>query len=114
MTVDAKGGMAVILGGLATKSGMAGMLGGRQVRVSDSAFALSQCEQTFENKGCTTIGVCGKTPTMAGLQDLLIYSLKGLGSWAHLARQNGLPVDFEISSFINNAIFSTLTNGKFI
>lgn len=46
-----------------------------------------QCEQTNDNKGCTTVGVCGKTPTVAGLQDLLIYSLKGLGSWAHLANQ---------------------------
>jgi len=46
-----------------------------------------QCEQTNENKGCTTVGVCGKTATVAGLQDLLIYSLKGLGSWAHLANQ---------------------------
>jgi hypothetical protein len=33
--------------------------------------------------------VCGKTPTVAGLQDLLIYSLKGLGSWAHVAMEVG-------------------------
>lgn len=33
------------------------------------------------------MGVCGKTPTTAGLQDLLIYSLKGLGTWAHLANK---------------------------
>lgn len=46
-----------------------------------------QCEQTNDNKGCTTVGVCGKTPTVAGLQDLLIYHLKGLGSWAHLANE---------------------------
>lgn len=71
-----------------------------------------QCEQTQDNKGCTTVGVCGKTPQVAGLQDLLIYSLKGLGSWAHLANQNGVPVPQHIQSFITGATFSTLTNGE--
>jgi hydroxylamine reductase len=56
------------------------------------------------------VGVCGKTPTVAGLQDLLMYSLKGLGGWAHAARAAGIT-SFEVDSFINNAIFSTLTNG---
>jgi hydroxylamine reductase (hybrid-cluster protein) len=45
------------------------------------------------------------------LQDLLIYSLKGLGGWAHLATQNGVEVPQEIQSFITGATFSTLTNG---
>jgi hydroxylamine reductase len=72
-----------------------------------------QCEQTQDNKGCTTIGVCGKTPEVAGLQDLLVYSLKGLGSWAHLAGQNGIKIPQEIQSFITGATFSTLTNVNF-
>jgi len=46
------------------------------------------------------------------VQDLLIYALKGLGSWAHLAAQNGVKVPQEIQSFITGATFSTLTNGK--
>lgn len=74
-------------------------------------YAL-QCEQTQDNKGCTTIGVCGKTPEVAGLQDLLVYSLKALGSWAHLAGQNGIKIPQEIQSFITGATFSTLTNGE--
>ena len=37
-----------------------------------------QCEQTAGGKGCTKLGVCGKTPEVAGLQDLLIYQLKGI------------------------------------
>lgn len=45
-------------------------------------------------------------------QDLLIYALKGLGSWAHLAAQNGIRVPQEIQSFITGATFSTLTNGE--
>jgi hypothetical protein len=46
------------------------------------------------------------------LQDLLIFSLKGLGGWAHLASQNSVEVPQEIQSFITGATFSTLTNGE--
>ena len=45
-----------------------------------------QCEQTAKGEGCTKIGVCGKQPEVAGLQDLLIYALKGL---AVVARKPG-------------------------
>lgn len=79
----------------------------------DNQMFCFQCEQTNENKGCTTVGVCGKTPTVAGLQDLLIYSLKGLGSWAHMAMENGVEVPQQIQSFITGATFSTLTNVNF-
>jgi hydroxylamine reductase (hybrid-cluster protein) len=51
-------------------------------------------------------------PFIVHLQDLLIFSLKGLGGWAHLATQNGVEVPQEIQSFITGATFSTLTNGK--
>ncbi len=59
-----------------------------------------------------TLGVCGKTPEVAALQDLLIYSVKGLGSLAHIARQAGIE-DADVNTFINGAIFSTLTNVNF-
>ena len=41
-----------------------------------------QCEQTVGGKGCTKIGVCGKTPEIAALQDLLIYQIKGISCYA--------------------------------
>ncbi len=41
-----------------------------------------QCEQTAKGEGCTRIGVCGKEPEVATLQDLLIYALKGLSKYA--------------------------------
>ena len=41
-----------------------------------------QCEQTVGGKGCTKRGVCGKTPEIANLQDLLIYQLKGISCYA--------------------------------
>eukprot|EP00798_Chlamydomonas_sp_ICE-L_P017973 gene17973-24378_t len=71
-----------------------------------------QCEQTQAGTGCTTVGMCGKSPEVAGLQDLLIYSLKGLGSVAHHARAAGVT-DSEVDSFLNRALFSTLTNVNF-
>ncbi|WIA21344.1 hypothetical protein OEZ85_000570 [Tetradesmus obliquus] len=84
-----------------------------QPALDDTAMFCFQCEQTQDNKGCTTVGVCGKTPEVAGLQDLLIFSLKGLGGWAHLATQNGVEVPQNIQSFITGATFSTLTNVNF-
>jgi hydroxylamine reductase (hybrid-cluster protein) len=62
--------------------------------------ARPQCEQTTKGTGCTSIGVCGKTPEVSALQDLLIYSLKGLGALAHHARTQGGIEDEEINSFI--------------
>ena len=41
-----------------------------------------QCEQTVGGKGCTKMGVCGKTPEIAALQDLLIYQIKGISCYA--------------------------------
>ncbi len=74
---------------------------------------ITQCEQTTKGEGCTTIGVCGKTPEVSALQDLLIYSLKGLGGWAHHARTTANITDDEVDSFVNAATFSTLTNVNF-
>lgn len=71
-----------------------------------------QCEQTQDGTGCTTVGVCGKTPLVAGLQDLTMYSLKGLAAWAKAARAVGVE-DPEINTFINGSVFATLTNVNF-
>ncbi len=72
-----------------------------------------QCEQTAKGEGCTKIGVCGKTPDVAALQDLLIYAVKGLSLAAVAARKKGIPVSPEINRFTCKAIFSTLTNVNF-
>ncbi|KIZ01848.1 hydroxylamine reductase [Monoraphidium neglectum] len=71
-----------------------------------------QCEQTQDGTGCTTTGVCGKTPLVAGLQDLTMYSLKGLAAWSLAARAVGV-IDPEIDTFINGSVFATLTNVNF-
>ncbi len=71
-----------------------------------------QCEQTAKGEGCTKIGVCGKQPDVAALQDVLVYALKGLSLYAVEGRKVGV-VDNEINVFTCKAAFSTLTNVNF-
>lgn len=71
-----------------------------------------QCEQTAKGEGCTKIGVCGKQPDTAILQDLLIYTVKGLSQVAVTAAKAGIS-DSEINKYTCEAIFSTLTNVDF-
>lgn len=71
-----------------------------------------QCEQTSRGKGCTQMGVCGKKPEVAALQDLLIHSLKGLSLCAVEGRKRGIN-DAEVNVFTTNALFATLTNVDF-
>ncbi|GLC35355.1 hypothetical protein PLESTB_000573600 [Pleodorina starrii] len=81
--------------------------------LKDDKMMCYQCEQTKGGTGCTEIGVCGKTPEVAALQDLLIYTVKGLASLAHHARTAAGIEDQEVNTFVNGAIFSTLTNVNF-
>jgi hydroxylamine reductase len=71
-----------------------------------------QCEQTAKGEGCTKIGVCGKQPDVAALQDLLIYTVKGLAQVAIEGRKVGIR-DTAVDHFTCEAIFSTLTNVDF-
>lgn len=72
----------------------------------------NQCEQTSKGTGCTIQGVCGKTHDAAALQDLLVYSLKGISILAIEARKNGKKYD-DLNYFTAEALFSTLTNVNF-
>ncbi len=71
-----------------------------------------QCEQAANGKACTKIGVCGKDPELSSLQDLLIYSLKGLSLVAVEGRGHGVN-DQEVNLFLTKGLFSTLTNVDF-
>jgi len=71
-----------------------------------------QCEQTKNGVGCTTFGICGKDPTTAALQDVLLCIAKGISMYAHRARQLG-AVDAEIDRFAIHALFTTVTNVNF-
>lgn len=72
-----------------------------------------QCEQTFGGKGCTKMGVCGKTPEIAGLQDLLIYQLKGISIYAKALLDRKETIDKEVVKFVEDSLFTTLTNVNF-
>jgi hydroxylamine reductase len=77
-----------------------------------SAMFCYQCEQAAAGKGCTTVGVCGKDPDVAALQDLLLHALKGLSQYAHRAGQLG-ERDGQMDAFLVGALFATLTNVNF-
>jgi len=72
-----------------------------------------QCEQTVGGKGCTKIGVCGKTPEIAAMQDLLIYQLKGISIYAKKLFDLNENVDDSIAVFVEDSLFMTLTNVNF-
>jgi len=71
-----------------------------------------QCEQTAKGEGCTKLGVCGKEPEVAALQDLLIYALMGLSQYANEGRKVGVN-DRDLNVFTVKSMFSTLTNVNF-
>ncbi|WP_070000630.1 hydroxylamine reductase [Cellulosilyticum sp. I15G10I2] len=79
----------------------------------DNAMFCYQCEQTMGGKGCTKSGVCGKTPEIANLQDLLIYQLKGIACYAKPLIEEGQLIDKEIVAFVEDSLFTTLTNVNF-
>ncbi|MDN5319555.1 MAG: hydroxylamine reductase [Thermovirga sp.] len=71
-----------------------------------------QCEQTAKGAGCTVAGVCGKSPAVSDMQDLLVHITKGISMYAHRAREFGVK-DKEIDTFVVEALFSTITNVNF-
>jgi hydroxylamine reductase len=71
-----------------------------------------QCEQTASGKGCSKMGVCGKDPETADLQDLLVYAAKGIAFFAYRLRSLGI-VDKESDRFVTEALFTTVTNVNF-
>lgn len=71
-----------------------------------------QCEQTFQSKGCDSVGVCGKSADVANLQDVLLHALKSAAVYGFKARELGAR-DPKADYFILEGIFATLTNVNF-
>lgn len=71
-----------------------------------------QCSQTAGGTGCTVVGVCGKEPTVARLQDNLLFAIKGISAYLYHARELGYT-DSEIDAFLERGFYSTLTNVNF-
>lgn len=71
-----------------------------------------QCQETAKGIGCTVRGVCGKTPEVANLQDLLIFVTKGVAFWSHQADLKNIPGS-EAEKYIIDSLFITITNANF-
>lgn len=71
-----------------------------------------QCQETAKGSGCTMRGVCGKTADVAGLQDLLVYTLKGISAYTLAARKAGIATP-NADKFIMEGLFATITNVNF-
>ena len=72
-----------------------------------------QCQETAGCVGCTKFGVCGKSPELANMQDLLIYATKGLSEVTTRIRKEGKNIDKELNHFITLNLFTTITNANF-
>ena len=72
-----------------------------------------QCQETAGCKGCTVMGVCGKKPEVAAMQDLLVYVTKGLASVATRLRGEGGAVGVEVNHLVTLNLFVTITNANF-
>ncbi len=80
--------------------------------MKDFGMFCYQCSQTAKGTGCTISGVCGKKPTVARLQDNLLFAIKGISAYATHLKEFGVSDD-EINTFLEEAFYSTLTNVNF-
>ena len=79
----------------------------------DNKMFCFQCQETAGCKGCTVMGICGKKPEVAAMQDLLVYVTKGLGAVAAAWQSAGKIVPSEIGHLITENLFITITNANF-
>jgi hydroxylamine reductase len=79
----------------------------------DNAMFCYQCQETAGCTGCTKFGVCGKSPELANIQDLLIYTTKGLSEVTTRLRAEGKEVKNEVNHYITLNLFTTITNANF-
>ena len=75
-----------------------------------------QCQETAKGTGCTTLGVCGKTSETSGLQDLLLYTEKGVAAYSIIFRKEGKAKELiknKVNRYLINSLFITITNANF-
>ncbi len=71
-----------------------------------------QCQETAKGTGCTIKGVCGKTDSVANLQDLLVYTTKGIATFQQKGLAAGITSE-TANRFIIEGLFVTITNANF-
>lgn len=72
-----------------------------------------QCQETAGCSGCTQMGVCGKNPEVAAMQDLLIYVTKGLSAITTQLRKEKTAISKDTNHLITWNLFTTITNANF-
>ena len=79
----------------------------------DNKMFCFQCQETAGCTGCTKFGVCGKSPELSNMQDLLIYVTKGLSELTTRLRMEGKKIEKGLNHFITLNLFTTITNANF-
>ncbi|MDD6698273.1 MAG: hydroxylamine reductase [Veillonellaceae bacterium] len=79
----------------------------------DNKMFCFQCQETARCQGCTQVGVCGKKPEVAAMQDLLIYTTKGLSAVTTQLRAEGGKVTKDVNHLVSVNLFATITNANF-
>lgn len=79
----------------------------------DQKMFCYQCQETAGCKGCTVVGVCGKQPDVAAMQDLLVWMTKGISAVTTRLREEGRAVADEVNHLVTENLFTTITNANF-
>ena len=79
----------------------------------DNKMFCYQCQETAGCKGCTVVGVCGKQPDVAAMQDLLVWVTKGISAVTTRLREEGRAVADEVNHLVTENLFTTITNANF-
>lgn len=79
----------------------------------DQKMFCYQCQETAGCKGCTVVGVCGKQPDVAAMQDLLVWVTKGISVVTTRLREEGRAVADEVNHLVTENLFTTITNANF-
>ena len=79
----------------------------------DQKMFCYQCQETTGCKGCTVVGVCGKQPDVAAMQDLLVWVTKGISAVTTRLREEGRAVADEVNHLVTENLFTTITNANF-
>lgn len=81
--------------------------------MTETKMFCYQCQETAGCTGCTRVGVCGKQPDVAAMQDLLVYVTKGLSAVTTRLRAEGKEISSEINHLVTLNLFTTITNANF-
>lgn len=84
-----------------------------EAKAMENKMFCYQCQETAGCRGCTAVGVCGKKPEVAAMQDLLVYVTKGLSVVTTQLRAEGKEISWDVNHLVTLNLFTTITNANF-